>query len=76
MAQNQGQGSLFESYETSYCAAATSVSNSLAALSTLPLGAPGFLSIKKKPSRIVKTISNQIAFFIRRTKAGKGQATR
>jgi hypothetical protein len=41
MAQNQGQGSLFESYEASYCAAATSVSNSLAALTALPLGMCG-----------------------------------
>ncbi|KAL4525032.1 hypothetical protein Ndes2526B_g07211 [Nannochloris sp. 'desiccata'] len=35
MAQNQG--TLFESYEASYCSAATSVSNSLAGLSAMPL---------------------------------------
>lgn len=38
MAQNQGQGSLFESYEASYCAAATSASNALETLAALPLG--------------------------------------
>lgn len=38
MSQLAGSQSLFESYESSYCTAATSLSNSIASLSNAPLG--------------------------------------
>ena len=77
MAQQPAGQSLFESYETSYCTAATSVSDSLAELSSLPIGmlhaAPRRVSLRMNPQ-------NQNYYFIYlftcRATTGQGKAIR